>query len=118
MSQLLTYFYKNFQKDFIARFTQVVAECTRLRSDIATFDLRSLLFLVASKNDDQASQALFKEAGFMLGTHLRAISAHIDKNLYEHGKLRVVAVGSVFRSWKYLKPGYYLRSTFTHHLVH
>jgi hypothetical protein len=27
MSQLLNYFYKNFQKDVIARFTQVIAEC-------------------------------------------------------------------------------------------
>lgn len=26
MSQMLNYFYKNFQKDFIARFTQVIAE--------------------------------------------------------------------------------------------
>lgn len=60
-------------------------------------------------HDDQASQELFKEAGFMLGTHLRAISSHIAKNLYDDGTLRVVAVGSVFRSWKFLKPGMNLR---------
>ena len=45
----------------------------------------------------------------MLGSHLRAISAHIDKSLYEEGTLRVVAVGSVFRSWKFLKPGTTIR---------
>lgn len=41
----------------------------------------------------------------MLGSHLRAISGHIDKIFYKEGILRVVAVGSVFRSWKFLKPG-------------
>ncbi|CAF0744418.1 unnamed protein product [Rotaria sordida] len=87
MSQLLTFFYKNFQKDFIARFTQVIAE-------------------LASNNNDEACQQLFKEAGYMLGTHLRAISSHIEKSLYDQGKLRVVAVGSVFLSWKFLKPGF------------
>lgn len=61
--------------------------------------------LVAFNDNDQASQELFKEAGFMLGSHLRAISAHIDKMFYKEGILRVVAVGSVFRSWKFLKPG-------------
>ncbi len=60
---------------------------------------------MALNNNDQASQELLKEAGFMLGSHLRAISGHIHKNLYDQGKLRVVAVGSVFRSWKFLKPG-------------
>jgi hypothetical protein len=63
------------------------------------------LFIVAFNNNDQASQELFKEAGYMLGAHLRAISNNIEKKLYEQGKLRVVAVGSVFRSWKFLKPG-------------
>ncbi|CAF4973150.1 unnamed protein product, partial [Rotaria socialis] len=87
MSQLLSYFYKNFQKDFIARFTQVIAK-------------------LAMNNNDAASQELFKEAGFMLGTHLRAISGHIETKLYDQGTLRVVAVGSVFRSWKFLKPGF------------
>jgi hypothetical protein len=60
---------------------------------------------VAFNNNDQASQELLKEAGYMLGAHLRAISSNIEKTLYEQGKLRVVAVGSVFRSWKFLKPG-------------
>ena len=60
---------------------------------------------MAFKQNDQASQDLFKEAGYMLGAHLRAISSRIDEKLYDQGKLRVVAVGSVFRSWKYLKPG-------------
>ncbi len=60
---------------------------------------------MAFNNNDQASQELFKEAGYMLGAHLRAISNNIEKKLYENGKLRVVAVGSVFRSWKFLKPG-------------
>jgi N-acetylglucosamine kinase-like BadF-type ATPase len=60
---------------------------------------------VAFNSNDAASQQLLNEAGFMLGTHLRAISPHIDKSLYEQGKLKVVAMGSVFRSWKFLKPG-------------
>ncbi len=49
-----------------------------------TLDFIFFLFIVAFNNNDQASQELFKEA---------------------QGKLRVVAVGSVFRSWKFLKPG-------------
>lgn len=61
--------------------------------------------IVALIHNDQASQELFKEAGFMLGAHLRAISNHIAKDLYQDGTLQVVAVGSVFRSWKFLKPG-------------
>ena len=64
-----------------------------------------LISLVAFNNNDQASQELLKEAGYMLGAHLRAIAGNIEKKLCEQGKLRVVAVGSVFRSWKFLKPG-------------
>jgi hypothetical protein len=60
---------------------------------------------VASNNNDDASQDLFKDAGYILGAHIRAISSHIEKKLYSQGTLRVVAVGSVFRSWKFLKPG-------------
>lgn len=60
---------------------------------------------MASNNNDEASQELLKEAGYMLGAHLRAISNYIESGLYDQGKLRVVAVGSVFRSWKFLKPG-------------
>ena len=66
--------------------------------------------------NDQASQELFQEAGFMLGTHLRAISSHIDKKLYDQGTLRVVVVGSVFRSWKFLKPGKPLWLNWKRHL--
>ncbi|UJR37697.1 hypothetical protein I4U23_030392 [Adineta vaga] len=87
MSQLLNHFYKNFQKDYIARFTQVIAE-------------------LVSNTNDEASRELFKDAGYILGAHLRAISPSIDKKLYEQGKLRVVVVGSVFRSWKFLKQGF------------
>ena len=60
---------------------------------------------MAVNHNDQASQELFKEAGYMLGAHLRAIAGHIEKKLYDDGKLQVTAVGSVFRSWKFLKPG-------------
>ena len=60
---------------------------------------------VASRANDQACQELFQEAGYMLGTHLRAISMHIENKLYNQGTLQVVAVGSVFRSWKFLRPG-------------
>jgi hypothetical protein len=63
------------------------------------------LFIVAFNNNDEASQELLKDAGYMLGAHLRAISGYIEKKLYDQGVLRVVAVGSVFRSWKFLKPG-------------
>jgi hypothetical protein len=60
---------------------------------------------VALNNNDEASQELLKEAGYVLGSHIRAISPHIEKKLYQQGKLSVVIVGSVFRSWKFLKPG-------------
>ncbi len=60
---------------------------------------------MALNQNDEASQELLKEAGYQLGAHIRAISSYIDKKLYDQGKLRVVTVGSVFRSWKFLKPG-------------
>jgi len=60
---------------------------------------------VASKHDDQASQELFQEAGYTLGAHLRAITPHINPKFYKNGQLQVVIVGSVFHSWKFLKPG-------------
>jgi hypothetical protein len=69
------------------------------------FIIYLFLFIVAVNSNDRASQELFEEAGYALGAHLRAISTHIGKSLYDQGKLRVVAVGSVFRSWKFLKPG-------------
>lgn len=87
MSELLQYFYKDFKKDFIAGLTRVIAD-------------------LASRANDQACLDLLKEAGYMLGTHLRAIASSIESKLYTNGTLRVVAVGSVFRSWKFLKPGF------------
>ncbi|CAF1248120.1 unnamed protein product, partial [Didymodactylos carnosus] len=87
MSQLLSHFYKDFQKDSIARFSQIIGE-------------------LASAQSDDASIEILCEAGFMLGLHLRAISSYINKQLYEDGTLKVIANGSVFKSWKFLKPGF------------
>jgi len=50
---------------------------------------------------------LFTEAGLMLGRHIRALSRNIGKDLVTaEGGLRIVCVGSVWKSWELLKHGF------------
>jgi N-acetylglucosamine kinase len=47
------------------------------------------------------------EAGRLLGRHILAIAPKVDKSLFEEeGGLRIVTVGSVFKSWDLMKNGF------------
>ncbi|XP_072177829.1 N-acetyl-D-glucosamine kinase-like [Diadema setosum] len=50
---------------------------------------------------------IFCEAGRLLGKHIVAVSPHIDQSLLEgENGLRIVCVGSVWKSWDLLKEGF------------
>lgn len=84
---ILPYMYKNFNKSTIAEFTMEVATgCDR---------------------GDPLCLKLFEEAGQLLAKHINAVSkkAHNDLKLAQGG-LKVICVGSVWKSWKYMKNGF------------
>ncbi|XP_071573202.1 N-acetyl-D-glucosamine kinase isoform X1 [Temnothorax nylanderi] len=84
---ILPYFYANFNKSTIAEFTmKVVVGCER---------------------GDLLCLKIFEEAGQLLARHVNALSkkAHNDLKL-AHGGLKVICVGSVWKSWKFLKDGF------------
>ncbi|XP_054258714.1 N-acetyl-D-glucosamine kinase isoform X2 [Macrosteles quadrilineatus] len=84
---LLPHFYRNFEKSEIAGLTKEFADVAR--------------------QGDPLCQWAFSEAGRALAKHLLAISPDADKSLLEcEGGLPVVCVGSVWRSWDLLKPGF------------
>lgn len=51
------------------------------------------------------SKSIFKEAGRSLGRHVTALLPKADQKLLEE-PLTVVCVGSVWKSWRHLKPGF------------
>lgn len=62
---------------------------------------------VAAIEGDALCAWLFTEAGRMLGRHIRALSRNIDSDLTSaEGGLRIVCVGSVWKSWELLKHGF------------
>ncbi|GBP90190.1 N-acetyl-D-glucosamine kinase [Eumeta japonica] len=79
---LLPHCYKHFDKSTFAGLTIKLAELAR--------------------NGDALSQDLFEAAGMKLGAHVAALAPRIHPELRP---LRVVCVGSVWRSWELLKPG-------------
>ncbi|KAJ4451032.1 hypothetical protein ANN_02468, partial [Periplaneta americana] len=65
------------------------------------------LLAVEANNGDKLSQWLFSEAGRVLARHITALLDQVDSKLLEApGGLPVVCVGSVWLSWKYMKPGF------------
>ena len=70
--------------------------------------------IVAAIEGDKLSQSLFVEAGRVLAQHVRAVEPKISQSLLEGaGGLHVVCVGSVWKSWEFIKPGKYV-SPVTH----
>ncbi|CAL8082445.1 unnamed protein product [Orchesella dallaii] len=86
-SSLLEHSYEKFDKSFYAELTKKLSE--------------------GAKVGDALCQHLFEMAGEVLAKHLIAVSSRIDKALYE-GRfgLPIVCVGSVWKSWEFMKPGF------------
>lgn len=85
---LLDQVYTNFDKSKFAGF------CKRLS-------------LGARDDADPLCVWLFKEAGRLLGRHIIAVSPTIDQTLLNgEGGLKIVCVGSVWKSWDLLKEGF------------
>ncbi|GFN78114.1 N-acetyl-d-glucosamine kinase [Plakobranchus ocellatus] len=85
---ILSHLYSTFDK----------AKFSRLCKELATAGL---------EQGDPLCCEIFKEAGFLLGQHICAISSKVNQDLkMRDGGLPIVCVGSVFKSWKLLEPGF------------
>ncbi|GFS20633.1 N-acetyl-D-glucosamine kinase [Elysia marginata] len=85
---MLDHLYKNFDKSKFSRLCKELAE-------------------VGLQQGDPLCCQIFEEAGRQLGLHLCAIAHQIGSDLKTRdGGLPVVCVGSVFKSWKLLEPGF------------
>lgn len=61
----------------------------------------------AATEGDKLCQSLFVEAGKVLAQHVIAVEPKISQSLLEGaGGLHVVCVGSVWKSWESMKPGF------------
>jgi len=84
---LLTHCYDSFSKANFAALTRRIAD--------------------AAVRGDALCAWLFEEAGLVLGRHIRALAPAISPTLTSApGGLRVVCVGSVWKSWDLLKKGF------------
>lgn len=84
---MLPHLYTDFEKNKIAKLCQELA--------------------VAAEKGDPLSQWLFRKAGSLIAKHLVVVSKGASKELTEcEGGLMVVCVGSVWKSWNLLKPGF------------
>jgi len=84
---MLPYLYANFDKSTIAGFTKEIA--------------------IGCERGDPLCLKIFEEAGQLLAKHIIALSkkAHNDLKL-ARGGLKVICVGSVWKSWKFMKNGF------------
>lgn len=85
--QMLRHLYGEFQKSQFALFTkEIVTGCEK---------------------DDSLCLLVFEDTGKILAKHVEAVykKAHNDLKLAEGG-LKVVCVGSVWKSWKFMKKGF------------
>ncbi|KAL7302026.1 hypothetical protein TKK_0005260 [Trichogramma kaykai] len=84
---MLPHLYANFNKCKFAMFTKELA--------------------LGCDRGDPLCLLLFYEAGLMLAKHVNAITCKAHNDLKtEKGGLKVICVGSVWKSWDYLKPGF------------
>lgn len=60
---------------------------------------------IASEGD-QLSLNLFEEAGRYLAKATRPLLPNVSEKLLKNGTLNIVCVGSVWKSWQFLKNGY------------
>ncbi|XP_025262455.1 N-acetyl-D-glucosamine kinase isoform X1 [Camponotus floridanus] len=84
---ILPYLYTNFDKSIIAGFTKEIA--------------------IGCEKDDPLCLRIFEEAGCVLAKHVNVLwkKAHNDLKL-AHGGIKVICVGSVWESWKFMKNGF------------
>ncbi|KAI4479093.1 hypothetical protein M0804_011232 [Polistes exclamans] len=86
-TSMLPHLYSNFDKSKFAMFAKEIANgCDR---------------------EDSLCLSIFKETGRLLARHVVALSkkAHNDLKLSDGG-LKVICVGSVWKSWKFMKEGF------------
>ncbi|KAK6185019.1 hypothetical protein SNE40_007347 [Patella caerulea] len=83
--EILDHFYAKFEKAFIAGFCKEIAQ----------------------EPKDALVCHIFKEAGKIMALHIIAVTPKMDKVLLNgKGGLHIVCVGSVFKSWSLLQPGF------------
>ncbi|EZA51376.1 N-acetyl-D-glucosamine kinase [Ooceraea biroi] len=84
---ILPYLYANFDKSIIAGFAKEIA--------------------VGCEKGDPLCLKIFEEAGCVLAKHIITLSkkAHNDLKL-AHGGLKIICVGSVWQSWKFMENGF------------
>lgn len=85
-NDLLPHCYQTFEKSFFAKL------CTKLSK--------------AAENGDALSAQIFADAGQALARSVKALWPNISPDLTRHGQLNIVCVGSVWKSWELLKPGF------------
>lgn len=83
---MLEHCYAKFQKSFYAKM------CCKMS--------------VAASNGDQLCQSIFIDAGRQLAKMVSALLPKVDKSLIATGYLSIICVGSVWKSWELLKPGF------------
>lgn len=83
----MVYFYGKFDKAFISLLCKKIAEL--------------------AKKGDKLAQFVFEEAGMHLAKAIAAVVKKAAKELVEReGGVHVLCVGSVWKSWDLLKPGF------------
>ncbi|KAL2725081.1 N-acetyl-D-glucosamine kinase isoform X2 [Vespula squamosa] len=84
---MLPHLYSNFDKSKFSMFAKEIA--------------------VGCEKEDPLCLAIFEETGRLLARHIVALSkkAHNDLKLC-HGGLQIICVGSVWKSWKFMKEGF------------
>ncbi|XP_046557217.1 N-acetyl-D-glucosamine kinase-like [Haliotis rubra] len=86
--ELLNFLYAKFEKAKIAGMCKELAKC-------------------AVDTKDPLCLHIFEEAGKLLARHILALGPKMDKKILEgDGGLHVVCVGSVWKSWSLLEPGF------------
>lgn len=83
---MLEFCYAGFQKSFYAMLCQKMS--------------------VAAENGDELCKSIFNDAGKMIGKMIKALLPKVDSKLIEAGHLCIICVGSVWKSWKLLRPGF------------
>ncbi|XP_048777730.1 N-acetyl-D-glucosamine kinase-like [Ostrea edulis] len=86
--ELLHYFYSKFEKSYIAGLCKELAQGAR-------------------ENKDKLCLELFRQAGEILAEHILGVGPHVAEELLNTPSgLQVVTVGSVWKSWDFMKEGF------------
>jgi len=84
---MLYHLYENFSKAFYASITKKLA--------------------MAANEGDEICLEIFTSAGKALGDHVNALAPSVTKSMMEsEGGLKIVCVGSVWKSWQLLEKGF------------